>query len=607
MIAPNKSVNRLIVFLLLFFQALVSTSRAVPQRLVIALDGIAYRDMQALQNGVADTNAWGSVIHRQAFTAEEGYYPVSRMVSTFPSTSDVAWTDIFGNRPLPGYQRTYFSIAANSEVNVNGLTSTVEHERQMDWQAGDNITRSMGYIYSVHTFKYELFQLAQNFWDPQYTNADFYIYFRSSDDAQHMDRDILAMLAMLDTQLQSMRARYQREEGHDLQILIVSDHGHNHAGRGKRVPVRSFLENAGYHISRSIQSPNDVVLPTSGIEDWIEIHNAPSQTETLAEQLTKLKGVDVLAARLPDDTNSFLVLNSRDERAIIHWNPANNTYQYSAEKGDPLHYLPLVDALAQKKLLDADGFATADDWMNATMTNHYPLALQRIARGLTSVTLNPATILVSLDNHYINAGWLVNEGSKLESCGSTHGALDDINSLGIILSNFAPTHDTSSDRVASYFDNFPGLRNYRDEENGAEWVTTEEQARTRIARDPFDQDYKLLADDRIFLRVWSPELAGLDEGTPVEATIEKIPHYSQVPVGPDPPPTIANEQYVRFTAPVPFPENCAYEKVYACPSGLTLEPQSEYQISGWVRDGYKKTGLFEFDFCTDDQGHPVAY
>jgi hypothetical protein len=107
--------------------------------------------------------------------------------------------------------------------------------------------------------------------------------------------------------------------------------------------------------------------------------------------------------------------------------------------------------------------------------------------------------------------------------------------------------------------------------------------------------------------VWSPELAGLDEGTPVEATIEKITHYSQVPVGPDPPPTIANEQYVTFTAPVPFPENCAYEKVYACPSGLTLEPQSEYQIAGWVRNGYKKTGLFEFDFCTDDQGHPVAY
>src|SRR5580692_1168658 len=124
--------KRLIVFLLLIFQACVSTCRALPQRLIITLDGISYRDLKALQEGTADTNGWGTVVHRRAFTSEEGYFPVSRMISTFPSTSDVAWTDIFGNRPNPGYQRTYFSVAANSIVWVNGLTSTIEHERQMD-------------------------------------------------------------------------------------------------------------------------------------------------------------------------------------------------------------------------------------------------------------------------------------------------------------------------------------------------------------------------------------------------------------------------------------------------------------------------------------------
>ncbi len=140
------------------------------------------------------------------------------------------------------------------------------------------------------------------------------------------------------------------------------------------------------------------------------------------------------------------------------------------------------------------------------MTNHYPLALERIVRGLTRVTLNPATILISLDNQYVNAGWLVKEGSRLENYGSTHGALDDINSDGILLSNFKPTVDTSSDRVARQFDDFPGLRNYRAEENGAEWVTKNEQSLTRIARDPFDRDYKLLPADDVFLRVWSPQL-----------------------------------------------------------------------------------------------------
>jgi hypothetical protein len=167
--------NRFFFLLLLAFQAMPSTGVALPRRLVIALDGIAYRDMKALQSGVTFTNIWGGVLHRQAFSSfDEGYFPVSRMVSTFPSTSDVAWTDIFGNRPLPGYQRTYFSTAANSQISLNGVTTTLEHEKQMDWQVESGFIRSMGYIYSAHVFEYEMRKLVKNFWNTRSTNADYY-------------------------------------------------------------------------------------------------------------------------------------------------------------------------------------------------------------------------------------------------------------------------------------------------------------------------------------------------------------------------------------------------------------------------------------------------
>lgn len=603
----SKSMNKVVVCLLLVFQALASTALALPQRLVIAIDGIAYRDVKALQAGVTYTNSWGSVLHRQAFSPAEGYFPVSRLISTFPSTSDVAWTDIFGNRPLPGYQRTYFSVAANSEISINGLTSTVEHERQMDWQAQNNFVRSMGYINSVHIFQYELRELAKEFFDKNDTNQCYYIYIRSSDDAQHMDRDILSMLSMLDKTLQDMRARYKAAEGHDLQIVILSDHGHNHAGRGKRVEIESFLKNAGYQIAQSIQNSNDVVLPTAGIEDWVEIHNAPAETERLAEKLTQLKGADIVAARLADSLDSFLVLNSKGERAIIQWNRSKNAFRYSAEQGDPLNYRPVVATLAQKNKLDANGFAAADDWMNETMTNHYPLALQRIVRGLTTVTLNPATILISLDNQYVHDGWLVNEGSRLASYGSTHGALDDINSMGIVLSNFAPTHDTPTDRVAGQFDNFSGLRKYRSQENGAEWVCKEEQATERIPRDSFDWNYKLLPDNKIYLRIWSPQLEGLNENAVLEIAIGKTSSD-------DPPndpvnlqPRIAREQHYTFGRPVSFPNKSPYERIYSCPSDLALKPYSQYRISGWIHDSGKNIALFEFTFNTDDQGRPAVY
>jgi hypothetical protein len=595
--------KRLLVFGLLIFPGLVSTAWALPQRLVIALDGIAYRDLKRLQEGVTRTNLWGGVYRWQAFTPAEGYFPVSRLVSTFPSTSDVAWTDIFGNRPLPGYQRTYYSVAANAEISENGLTTTMEHERQMQWETEDNFVRSMGYVYSVHTFEYELFQMTQYFLHTDSTNQDYYAYIRSSDDAQHMSRDVLGMLVTLDRTLQDLRARYRAREGRDLQIVILSDHGHNHAGRGRRTPIRSYLANAGYHLTKSITGPGDVVLPTSGIEDWIEIHSSPEETEALAELLARLEGADIVAARLPGRDQRFLVLNSKGERAVIGWEPAKNIFQYSTEKGDPLGYRPVVEALARAGKLDAKGFATADDWMSETMTNQYPLALQRIVRGLTRVTLNPATILVSLNNHYVNDGWLVNEGSKLESYGSTHGALDDINSVGMVLSNFKPTHDTSSDRVAGMFDDFPGLRNYRREENGAEWVVKKEQAMTRIPRDAYDREYKSLPDNGVFLRVWSPQLAGTGNAT-LEASLVQTSDFAD-PQG-SMQPRITHERRLSFGPPVAL-ENCPYERIYACPPDLGLQPFTAYQISGWICHGDKNAGTFQLDFHTDKDGRPTGY
>jgi hypothetical protein len=595
-----------VLFILFLLMVFPFTGLALPKRLVLGLDGIAYRDLKALQEGVLCTNFWGKPDRRQAFSLQEGYFPVSRMISTFPSTSDVAWTHIFGDRPLPGYQRTYFSVAANSQIVVNGITSTMEHESQMSWQNENNMLRTMGYMYPVHTFAYEIHETIRNFWDD--TNDDnFYVYIRASDDAQHLDRNIFDMLCSLDEQLQDMRARYKKQEGRDLEILIISDHGHNHADTFRRVQVRPFLEQAGYRVTESIQSSNDVVLPTTGIEDWVEIHNAPAATTALVPLLTRLEGVDLVTGRDPKYPNRFLVMNYLGERAAIDWNPTNDTYRYSPEKGDPLNYQPVLDSLAKMNLLDAKGFAASDAWMAATMTNHYPLAPERIAGGLARVTLNPATILISLKNDYVHANWLILRGADLSPFGSTHGALDNLNSDGSVLTNFKPTHDTSSGRVAGQFDDFPGLRNFRAEENGAEFVTREGQALTRIAHEPFDNDYQSLPDNEVFLRVWSPRLTNLDNHVPINVTIEKVKHFSE-PQNPRlaPKPKVLGRQ-LTCNQPVTLSDPCAYERIYALPSDLNLKPLTEYRISGWVRGQDKSVPLFEFNFRTDYQGRPVAY
>jgi len=570
---------------------------ALPSRLVLALDGVAYRDMQALQAGISRTNFWGKVSQLRAFTAEEGYFPVSRMISTFPSASDVAWTDIFGDRPLPGYQRTYYSAAANSLIEVNPVTTTLEHERQMDWQVQNGFLRAIGYMMPTHTFRYEMYGLTKNFWKSTRGGHTFYVYLRASDDAQHLDRDILSLLCELDRRLQKLRADYRAREGHDLEIVILSDHGHNHAGRGVRVQDVAFLEKAGYRVTTSIRSPQDVVLPVVGIESWVEVHCDPRTTDKLAQQLCGLKGVEVLAAPVFGQTNRFLVMNAAGERADILWNPASNSFRYLPVSGDPLHYGSVVEDLTRSGRLDAEGFGSAEAWMAATMTNHYPLAPERIVRGLTRGALNPATILVSLDNRYVNDVWFTEKGSRLVTCGSTHGGLDDLCSDGILLSNFAPTHDTSTARVASQFGDFSGVRNYRAAEAGAELVTKSEQALTRIPRDPFDREFGQLPGNGPYLRIWSPRLAEVDGQAAIQVAIAKVPRYATSPA----------PQQITLGQPLALAEPGSIERIYNLPAGLNLEPGAEYNLSGWIQDDPKARQLFSLSFRTSPEGRPVPF
>ena len=597
--------RRPIFLLLLALQGLSSTSTAaLPKRLVLLVDGISYRDMKALQEGVTYVDRKGRQFHRQGF--HQGYFPVSRLVSTFPSASDVAWTEIFGNRPLPGYQRTYFNQAANAEVFQNGITTSMEYEKQMHWQVESGFRRAMAYVHPFPALRYEVSELVEDFLNSPSGDDNYYAMIRSTDNGQHMARDIFAMLCLLDEKLQELRVRYQALEGRELEILMLSDHGNNHAGAGWRVEIRDFLKKAGYRITRSIQDPKDVVLPTVGMESWVELHNSPGETERLVELLAHLKGMDALTAQVPGRANRFIVLNSKSERAAIEWNSAENSFRYSTESGDPINYQPVVEALGQKHLLDSDGFASADAWMAETLAHRYPLALERIVRAHTRITLNPASILISLSNDHVHVGWLVKKASGLMASGGTHGALDDLNSNGILLSNFALTKDTSTDRVAALFDGFPGLRDYRAQENGAGWVSREALAMTTIARAPLERYCSQLPRGGLLLRIWSPKFSGLGHETPVEVTVEKVLRFPPVQIRrADPKPFDASEQHLMLDLPLSFPDQPAYERVYALPPGLSLAPQKLYRISGRICDRKKTVQIFGFTFSTDSRGLPV--
>ena len=154
------------------------------------------------------------------------------------------------------------------------------------------------------------------------------------------------------------------------------------------------------------------------------------------------------------------------------------------------------------------------------------------------------------------------------------------------MSSFAPTRDTSANRVAALFDGFKGLRDYRAEENGAEWVCGKAQALTAIARSPLDHAREMLPNDEVFLRIWTPSFTRLGPEAPVDVTLEKARRFLHAHSRRgDPEPVHSSKQHL--TLDLPIAGQMLLRKGLRAPSSLILEPGEVYLISGRIRDGRK--------------------
>jgi hypothetical protein len=161
--------------------------------------------------------------------------------------------------------------------------------------------------------------------------------------------------------------------------------------------------------------------------------------------------------------------------------------------------------------------------------------------------------------------------------------------------------------VASLYDGFKGLRDYRAGEQGAEWVSAKAQALMTIARTPLDRGCQALPNDGVLLRIWTPQFTHLGLEAPVEVTVRRARVFLPAKVRrDDPKPVDASEQHLTLSLPISLPSEGSCERVYALPSNLMLEPGKEYLIAGRIREGKKSSEIFSFAFHAGTRGMPAA-
>jgi len=409
-------------------------------RLVLALDGVDYRD-------IVDARTRGLFA---------GFREPSRLISTFPSISDVAWHDIMGVQPPPGYQRIYYSVRQNDVVGeLLDAIRPIEYERRMDFAFGTKFHHLAAYLMSNQVARKEVDVDVKEFLR-RGGRPTIYAYNVGPDALQHTRGDLDKYLSHLDAKLAELQRTYRARTGRDVEILILSDHGHNRAISADFLPVVEALESQGFRTVRSLTSAADVAFSVDGVTTGFGVFAHPDSVQRLASILVALDGVATVTTR--DTTGRYLVRSDSALAEITTRGSGDSaTYRYHALRGDPLRYADVLSRMAHDRAVSPDGFASAATWLRYTAGELFPAAPPRIVRGHTEITRNPAPILVSLDDKMRVGLGAVSVANRMRPLGGTHGALSATNSLGVLMSNFADTRDDLTQSVRRQFGGFDDL------------------------------------------------------------------------------------------------------------------------------------------------------
>jgi hypothetical protein len=398
----------------------------VPRRLVLAIDGIPYDVFVQLQG--------------------EGHFasfhPAARMVSTFPSLSDVAFAQIEGSIPPAGYQTRHFDPAQNKVVgnNVGALSERAHPKISSDAPSHSVPHRIMGYLAPRRIARSELHEIGDALLASR--KDTFVAYLGTSDAVLHLygREGARAFLVEADAYLQALEARVRARTGRGLKIDLVSDHGSTMMA-SQVVPVEDALAACGLKRSEEMRGEREVAFALPGIVGSMAISARPAVVEEAARCLAPLAGMDLVAVNRGDAVGVL----SADGEAEIRLAPGDaERYSYRMLRGDPLG----LRAYAAGALVGEDGLELVFDQaalFALTLDSPRPDPLRRLWRSFHGEVGQPSSILVSLRDGFEVGNPKLRFATKLRGGhAGTHGSMTRLSSLGVLASNWRDTPDVNT-------------------------------------------------------------------------------------------------------------------------------------------------------------------
>jgi hypothetical protein len=404
-------------------------------RLIIMLDGVPHGVMDSLWNA-------------GRFRA---FREPSRMISSFPSLTGVAFGGIWREAPANGYEDRYFDRGQNRMAGglLDHIFRAEEHagfHRRVDLKL-NNVASGLAYLVPMTMARQELNGLRKKIRERMAWDTVIVAYFVSTDAVAHRTpEDLPGLLLEIEDLVNDVRAVSRP----DLEVVLFSDHG-NDMLESERVPMESALEDAGFEPATKIEEPSDVVLPRFGLVGSAAAYVYPGREAALASALRTVRGIDLVAFR--DSAGRVHAWNAKG-RAVIEADLVFQKYRYSAVDGDPLELLPVRERLRAAGELDETGAAADSAWLRETVNEPFVDPLRRLVLGLRAVR-NPADVIVSLapGYHFGDA-----RADLIYGVRGTHGSLRTSSSLAFVMSNHGAIPDPIRSDDLQRFVTLPSLQ-----------------------------------------------------------------------------------------------------------------------------------------------------
>ena len=370
-----------------------STVRTRPRRLLLCLDGVPHKlIVAAKERGLFD--AFG---------------PPTRLLSPFPTMTNVALSAMFGATPPAGYESLYFDRSARElrggirkylgrrtpDKIPSSYMDDLDYQEPLPFEfliyvAPDRVWRA-----DMQRFR-ERFRAA-----PQ--NRDYFAFLKATDGLLHAQGPSRLNVALesLDKILTEIRSYC----GNETEIVLFSDHGMN-LEENRRAPLTAELQRRGFQVGSRLANGNSRALsiPAFGLCSYAAVYCGDEDfVPAAAREIIEIEGVDFVVYR----DGSAVAVEGQSGRARI--DQSGNTYRYVNKKGDPLGLESVI----------GDGFVDDSVLFERTNKHRYPDVLANLYKSLfTPRVEHTADILISLKDGYYY-GW--SPFGRFVRLAATHG------------------------------------------------------------------------------------------------------------------------------------------------------------------------------------------